>query len=247
MNINFSKFLTSLIVITILTAEAVFAGPPFTTDDPVPVGFMHWEFYVSSAMGFTANESDVTLPHFEINYGLVPNMQVHLLTPLDYNHSSNGTIYGYSDTELGVKYRFINSDDGSFQIGTFPLVLVPTGNKNTNLGEGHTRVYVPIWIQKSSGKFTTYGGGGFWYNPGPGNRNWGFVGWEAQYDLSEVVTFGGEVYYQTVDNVDSKSNEGFSLGGYLNIDEHNHILFSFGKTFNGENSTTGYLGYQLTI
>jgi hypothetical protein len=244
---NISKLFIPFFVISIFLFQTAFAGPPFTTDDPQPVEFMHWEFYVSSAMNFAGNESDLTLPHFEINYGLVHNIQVHLLAPLDYNHSNDGSIYGYSDTELGVKYRFINSDDGSFQVGTFPLVLIPSGNKNTNLGDGYTRIYVPIWIQKSAGKFTTYGGGGFWYNPGPGHRNWGFAGWEAQYDLSETITLGGEVYYQTADNINSKSNEGFSVGGYINMNEHNHILFSVGKTLNGENSTTGYLGYQLTI
>ena len=48
-----------------------FAGPPFITDDPVPVPFKHWEFYISSIDNFQNHEWSGTSPHFEVNYGLI--------------------------------------------------------------------------------------------------------------------------------------------------------------------------------
>jgi hypothetical protein len=30
-------------------------------------------------------------------------------------------------------------------------------------------------------------GAGYWINPGSGNKNWVFAGWEAQYDFSEFT------------------------------------------------------------
>ena len=228
-------------------ALEAFAGPPFLTDDPEPVDFRHWEFYVASIQNFHMGETDATLPHFEINYGVVPNVQLHLIAPLGYVHTVEGNHYGYSDTELGIKFRFVEESETAPQIGVFPLIELPTGNQNEELGTGKAQVYFPIWVQKSWGKFTTYAGGGFWYNPGVGQQNWTFGGWEAQYDFSEVVTLGGELYYQTADTQDSQSSGGFNVGGYINLNENDHILFSVGRTVSGATTITGYIGFQLTI
>ncbi len=133
------------------------------------------------------------------------------------------------------------------QIGVFPLIEIPTGDENKQLGSGKVQAYIPAWVQKSWGKLTTYAGGGFSYNPGLGQKNWGFAGWQAQYDFSEVVTLGGEVFYQTANSQDSESSGGFNFGGFINLNENNHILFSLSHSISGAAAITGYIGYQLTI
>ncbi len=157
------------------------AGPPFRTDDPQPVDYQHWEFYVASMQQIDNDQTSATLPHFEINYGVVPDVQLHLVAPLGYVHDADATHYGYSDTEFGIKYRFVEETETAPQIGIFPLVELPTGDENKQLGTGKVQAYIPIWIQKSWGNWTTYGGGGFWYNPVPDQKNWIFTGWELQY------------------------------------------------------------------
>ncbi len=246
MRIRASLCCTSVILSFFVAAEAI-AGPPFTTDDPEPVDFHHWEFYVASIQAFHTGETDATLPHIEINYGAVPDVQLHLLAPLGYVHTIGENHYGYSDTELGVKYRFVEETEASPQIGIFPLLELPTGDETKQLGTGKVHAFIPAWIQKSWGKLTTYGGGGLWYNPGVGQRNWTFAGWEAQYDFSEVVTLGGELFYQTADTQSSQSSGGFNLGGYINLNENDHILFSLGRSVSGTETITGYIGFQLTI
>lgn len=236
--------LSSLLII--LLAENTFAGPPFDTDDPEPVNYLHWEFYVSSMMEFEPGSDNLTLPHFEINYGAFPNTQIHLLAPLGYVKYGRLSNYGYMDTELGFKYRFINTDNG-FMVGIFPLAEIPTGNSSKQLGNGKAQFYVPLWLQKSWGKFTSYGGVGYWFNPGTGNKNWTFLGWEGQYDFSSYVTLGGEIFYQTPDVQNGQSVAGFHLGGIININDHNHVLFSIGHSLNSTDITSGYLGYQVTI
>jgi hypothetical protein len=222
-------------------------GPPFKTDDPQPVDFLHWEFYFASMQQFERHATSATAPHFELNYGVIPNMQLHLVVPIGYLHDERGSHYGYSDTELGVKYRFLDETESIPQIGVFPLVEIPTGSETKGLGSGHTQVYLPLWLQKSWGKFTTYAGAGWWYNPGEGQKNWMFVGWEAQYEFSDLLTLGGELYSQTADNEEATSSTGFNVGGFINISENHHILFSFGQTLSHSETVTGYIGYQLTI
>ena len=235
------------VILSFFSAAKAFAGPPFKTDDPQPVDYLHWEFYIASEQQFERHVTNATCPHFELNYGVVPNVQFHLVAPLGYVHTTEGTHYGYSDTELGVKYRFVEETQTVPQAGVFPLIELPTGNEGEQLGSGKVQAYLPAWIQKSWGKLTTYAGGGFWYNPGVGQKNWTFAGWEAQYDFSEVVTLGGELYYQTADNQESQSSGGFNFGGFINLNENDHILFSLGHSVSGAATITGYIGFQLTI
>jgi hypothetical protein len=166
---------------------------------------------------------------------------------MGYVRTSDGEAYGYSDTEFGVKYRFLEESAASPQIGIFPLIEIPTGDPAKELGQGSVQAYLPIWLQKSWGQFTTYGGAGFWYNPGTDNRNWLFAGWEAQYDFSKTVTVGGELYYHTPDKRDGRSGAGFDVGGFINLSENDHILISLGQSLRGENVATGYLGFQYTL
>jgi len=223
------------------------AGPPFKTDDPEPVDLRHWEFYLASVGQYAASASSATLPHIEVNYGAFPNVQLHVVAPMGFVRTSGSTAYGYSDTELGVKYRFLEESDASPQVGVFPLVEVPTGDREKQLGEGSMQAYLPLWLQKSWGKFTTYAGAGYWISPGTGNRNSVFSGWEAQYDFSGTFTLGGELYYQSPVTEGGLSTSGFNVGGFINFGEHDHILFSVGHSFSGGSVTTAYLGFQYTV
>jgi hypothetical protein len=205
----------SVVLLYISCSGDSMCGPPFKTDDPQPVDFLHWEFYLASVQEFGRLETQATLPHLEINYGILSNTQIHLVAPMGCVHSEEGTQYGYSNTEVGVKYRFVQETESSPQIGVFPLVEIPTADRR--LGEKNFQAFLPIWFQKSWDHLTTYGGAGFWYNPGEDNKNWEFAGWQIQYDFSETVTLGGELYCQTADTEGSQSSAGFDIGGFINL------------------------------
>ena len=232
-----------------MTYQFVLAGPPFLTDDPEPVGFKHWEYYISSQSTFSHSPSTAsgTLPHFEVNYGVVPDVQLHMILPLNYNYSSSQfTAYGYANTELGVKYRFIKESDKVPEIGIFPIMEIPTVN-NTDLYNGELQLFLPLWVQKSWNKLSSYGGGGYWINSGTGNKNWFFAGWQAQYEFSKKLSLGSEIYYHTAPANDSSSSVGFNIGGFLNFSEKFHFLFSIGHSLTNTNYTTAYTGILLTI
>jgi hypothetical protein len=216
------------------------AGPPFVTDDPEPVELHHWEVYVASTEVETASDRSGTAPHIEVNNGIAPDLQAHVIMPYAFDRSPGGPLHrGYGDTELGLKYRFVQEGPSRPMAGTFPLVEVPTGDANRGLGSGHTQWFLPIWLQKSWGPWTTYGGGGYWINPGAGNRNWTFLGWEVQKDLSERVTLGGEVFRTTPSEVGGRTEVSFNLGGYYNFDDEHHLMASAGRG----NEDTGFMGY----
>lgn len=237
----------AILCLSVISGEAI-CGPPFKTDDPEPVELRHWEVYIASQ---TARDADIltgTAPHLEVNNGTLRNLQLHLIIPLAYARLQGGPVnYGLGDIELGVKYRFIEETDVIPQIGTFPLLEVPTGNSRRGLGNGLAQEFFPVWLQKSWGRWTTYGGAGYWRNPGEGNRDYWFGGWEAQYDLSEYLTLGTEITRSSPDAVGAPSLTGFDLGAIFNIDDGHHFLFSAGRDFSGMNQFSIYAALLWTF
>jgi outer membrane putative beta-barrel porin/alpha-amylase len=224
------------------------AGPPFITDDPEPVDHKHGEFYVATQYAKDKDETSGTAPHVELNYGIVPDAMVHLIAPFVYNRTEGEpTQRGYGDTELGLKYRFINDEDRRFMVGTFPIAELPTGDADKGLGAGHTRFFLPLWLQKSWGPWQTYGGGGYWRNPGDGSKDYWLFGWQAQRTVSARLTIGAELFSQTRDAEDARSRTGFNVGAIVNITDDHHLLFSSGSDIHGDNKFSVYLAYQYTF
>jgi len=214
------------------------------------VEYRHWEFYLGTQDEITNDGATGTAPHVEINYGAAPNVQLHLIVPVGYSWPSGGpTMYGLGDVEVGAKFRFVQESEGKKipMVGTFPLLELPVGNESKGLGAGHVRAFIPVWFQKSFGPWTSYGGGGYWLNPGAGNHNFWFVGWQVQRRFSHHVTLGTEVFHTTADSIHASSNQGFNVGLVLDLSEKQHVLFSAGRATAGHGEYQGYLAYQLTF
>jgi len=237
-----------LAVVSLALASAANAGPPFVTDDPEPVDYQHWEIYLATQQYHNADGWSGTAPHLEINYGVVPDVQLHVIAPFSYDKPTGGrTTYGYGDTELGVKYRFVHETDTRPMIGIFPLVELPTGNSAQGLGNGKAQFFLPIWLQKKFGDWSSYGGGGYWFNPGTGNRNYWYAGWQVQRKITEPLALGAEIQYRTADTVAGHSSVALNGGGVWDLSKNYHILFSAGHTVAGRGEFQGYFALQYTF
>jgi hypothetical protein len=233
----------------VVTASA-WAGPPFETDDPEPTDYQHWEIYFgatgiqTAGLGWTG-----TAPFLELNYGGLPDTQFSLTEQAAFSSSLSGqTQYGYGDTLLGVKYRFLHESHDLPEAAVFPQVNVPTGDGTKGLGSGTTQFLLPVWFQKNWGPWSSYGGGGYWINSGAGNKNWVFLGWEVQRNFGETLTLGGEVFYHGASTEGQVDGVGFNLGGMVHFDPVNHIVFSVGRDIvQSTYSFTGYVAYEWTF
>jgi hypothetical protein len=240
--------LVAAVFMSIVMPPSAWAGPPFFTDDPEPVELHHWEVYLASAYSHGGGDTFFTAPHVEVNYGVLPETQLHMIVPMAYSSSRDtGAHYGFSDMEIGAKYRFVQEGEFIPQIGSFPLVELPTGDSEKGLGEGHVRVFVPIWLQKSWGPWTTYGGGGWWYHPGSGNRDYWFGGWELQRDISKSLTLGAEIIGSTSPAEGAGGSYSFNAGAIINLSDEHHILLSVGRDIHGPNTLTAYAAFQWTF
>jgi hypothetical protein len=241
-----------LVAIVLIMPGPALAGPPFLTDDPEPVAYQHWEIDTFSQGVRARNNTSGVLPGADINYGALPDVQLHIIVPMAFNATSGQPFhYGYGDTELGVKYRFIHENKESWwpEVGVYPFLEAPTGDAHRNLGAGETREFLPVWAQKNFDNWQTYGGGGYWNNPGAGNRNYWFFGWVLQRKITEALTFGGELFHQTATTVDGSDSSGFNLGGTYDFSANYHLLFSAGRGIQnaaGTNQFSYYLAFGLT-
>jgi hypothetical protein len=230
------------------------AGPPFVTDDPEPVEPGHFEINTALQGTYTRDGRAGAWPTIDSNYGAAEGVQLHLGLYASFAGGGGETEalrYGYGDTEIGVKLRFIDEDDDGWrpQVAVYPITQFPTGDAGRGLGAGHQRTILPVWAQKSWGDWTSYGGAGYWLNRGGGtdDRDFWFFGWVLQRKISEDWTLGGELFRQTAQTVGGKASSGFNLGGYYNFDETDHLIFTVGRGVRNTeiNDFSYYAGYQL--
>jgi hypothetical protein len=215
-----------------MTGTQAQAGPPYVTDDPEPVDYGHWEVYGFSAGAYRASDFTGVGPSIEVNYGALPNLQLHMILNAVFDTPAGQSAQrGLGDTELGVKYRMVNPgpDDWFPEIGVFPLLEVPTGNARRALGSGHLQEFLPVWLQKNFGKWTTYGGGGYLISPGVGNRNSWFAGWLVQRQVTDKLALGVEIFHQTSIATGRDGTSGFNVGGIYDFTDHYHLLLSVGR------------------
>ncbi len=230
-------------LVLLCVASGALAGPPFQTDDPEPVPYRNYEAYVFGTVDRSGGVSATQGPAFEFNAGAAPNLQLHVVVPIaGVSHGATGI----GDIETGIKYRFVSETDTRPQIGTFPMFELPTGNAAKGLGNGHLWMRLPLWLQKSRGPWTTYGGAGYSINHAAGMRDAPFAGWLLQRKLSDRLTLGAETFYAGATSSDSRFTTLADAGGYATIRGALSLLFMAGHSIAGDSHTVAYLGLYYT-
>jgi len=250
------------LLLTLSGTPAVQAqGPPFQTDDPVPVDYQHYEFYIFGSADGTPVEMDSSGPSFEFNWGAVPRLQLHAILPLGSIHPMNHPAYapagagpstfGLIDMELGAKLAFIKESPHFPQVGTFVMFEVPTGNHDRGLGIGEVYYKIPIWLQKNEGKWLFDGGAGLEVVPQTDYRNFAYTGWLVKRELSKRLEVGAEVFAHGKEGDAApqfQASTMVDLGGYYHFKNHpgEQFLFCYGHSVAGQTENYAYLGMYWT-
>jgi len=254
--------IAAFLFLLILTGSQLWAqGPPYQTDDPVPVDLHHYEFYIFGSADGTPVEMDSSGPAFEFNWGALPRVQVHAILPWGVVAPSNNPIYlpsgtgptefGLTDMELGVKIAFIKESKHVPQIGSFTMFELPTGNADKGLGVGKVWYKLPIWLQKNVGKWTLDGGVGYQVVPQTGYRNFLYTGWLVKKQLNERLELGAEVFAHGAEGSatpQSQSSTLIDVGGYYHFKQHpgQQFLFCYGHSVAGQTENYAYVGMYWT-
>ncbi len=240
------------VVLNAALAVAAYAGPPFATDDPEPTEYQHFEVYLYSEASWAGDSQGGTAVGLEVNYGLMPNLQVSAALPVGFDLPDDSKPrFGIGDAEFGLKYRFAEEDNDGFmpQISFFPSIEAALIRSGSTTGDRATHVFLPLWAQKSFGDWTTFGGGGYRINNGTDARNSWFVGWAALKQIDDDWHLGAEIYRESAQTDGGNGVNAFSIGATYDLSERWHIAGSAGAGFedrSGAATLSTYIALEWT-
>jgi hypothetical protein len=252
----------TLILFALLAVPRLWAqGPPYQTDDPVPVDLHHYEFYIFGAMDSTPVISTSAGPAFEFNWGAAPRVQIHAVLPFGESAPMNNPVYdpsgqgpsafGLTDMELGAKIAFIKESKRFPQIGSFTMFELPTGSYTKGLGIGKVWYKLPIWVQKNEGKWLFDGGAGYEVVPQTDYKNFVYGGFLVKKELSERLELGAEIFAHGAEGAAAPQTEAsamIDIGGYYHFKKHpgEQFLFCYGHSVAGQTENYAYVGMYWT-
>src|ERR1700728_2960972 len=250
-----------LLLLSMMTRPLWAQGPPYQTDDPVPVDLHHYEFYIFGSADGTPVEMDSAGPAFEFNWGAIPRVQVHAILPwgvaAPLNHpvyapaGEGPTNFGLTDTELGATIAWIKESKFVPQIGSFTMFELPTGSYDNGLGVGKVWYKLPIWLQKNIGKWLLDGGAGETVVPQTQYRDFPYGGFLLKYTFGERLEVGGGVCAHGQEGLAAPQTQASTLvdlGGVYHF-KHNpneQFLFCYGHSVAGQTENYAYVGMYWT-
>ncbi|MBV9103695.1 MAG: hypothetical protein JO060_08890, partial [Candidatus Eremiobacteraeota bacterium] len=219
--------LTSILWLT--CTQGAMAGPPFSTDDPEPTEYRHWEVYLGADYEHAVDGATASVPFAEFNYGLMPNVQFSITFPFEAGWSATRTAsYRYGSTEIGAKLRFLQETRALPQVAFYPSVRVASGAQRTG-----TETFLPLWLQKSWGRWTAYGGAGRWLDSSDHRQNQTFSGLALLRAMSSATTFGVELFHASAAPRSARASTAFNVGVLIVHDAHHGIVASAGRSLDG--------------
>jgi hypothetical protein len=239
----------SLAVLALCCCAAARAGPPFVTDDPEPVALHHAEINLAFQQTRSDAQRSGTLSA-DMNFGCAQELQCHVAISAAFASSSGAGLYsGLGDVELGVKYRFLNQGDRGLMAAVYPTVFLPTGAASRGLGNGRAQVLLPVWLQKSLGRWTWDAGVSYLYNPAPDARSSWYVGLLSQRAVNDRLKIGAELFHRTPVADNAPATSGFNVGAVVKLSESGNLLVSIGRGLQAAsaNRSSVYLAYQLEL
>lgn len=217
---------------------AAHAGLPFATDDPEPTEPGHLEIYapVVELEGRGSDYGGAVI--VEVNYGLAPDWQLSIGVPIAFAHDSVGWQHGRGDVELSAKYRFYHDENAGLSIAAFPGLTLPTASNG--LGNGKVTALLPVWLQKDSGPWSVFGGGGYAINPGPGNRDYWTGNVAVTRQMNERLMLGAEAGRRGSDGIGSGASTSLGLAAIYRLKGPLRLLGSVGPTFTDGGGAAGF-------
>ena len=138
-------------------------------------------------------------PAVDFNYGAAPDLQLTATLPAGFSQSApGGTNFGLSNIELAAKYRFLHQDTFGLDVAVFPRVFLPSGS-NT-IGDNHTSVLLPVWVEKDwKAGWSAFGGGGCTFSA-IRTADFCLAGAVLTYQLMPKLQIGAELFHRTADS-----------------------------------------------
>lgn len=185
-------------------------------DDGDVTDFHTWEINASAELISTENVQ-LEIPHIDLNYGVIRNVQLTAGMPLkfdiDHGQASGrlGSIY------MGIKFRFIDESKHFVTAAIFPQLVTRSDN-------GY---FVPVFIHKTVGSLELGGSVGYFFDKYHHDYfQWGGV---AGYNISDRLQLMGEYFIQYNGDESGNSNAYVNMGFRQTINESLYLMGAAGR------------------
>ena len=108
------------------------------------------------------------------------------------------------------------------------------------MGNGKVTGLLPVWVQKDSGPWSVFGGGGYAINPGDGNRNYWTGGVAVSRQVTSKLLIGIEADRQGADTINGNGSTSMGIGTIYQLKAPFRLLASGGPTFNDGGGAAGF-------
>jgi hypothetical protein len=236
-----------LLIAAIITCTAKFAfaqgGPPMITDDPGTPGNGKWENNIAIVFEHPPNEWSIGTPQIDLNYGWGDHIQLNLQTgPVLLKRSDHGPIGGLGETELAVKWRFLDEDRSGLDMSMYPRVIfnITQSSVRRGLSENGTRVRLPLEIAKKFGRLEL--------NPEVGalvstvGRSEWLYGFVAGTELTKKTEVMAELHGFSRSNF-SQDELAINFGWRHKFSEHAIWIGSVGHDLRSPDAPIAWIGY----
>lgn len=224
-------------------------GPPLITDDPGTPGDGRWEINLGFAIEKLRSETLFEVPILDINYGLGERIQLKYEIPwLFLEEEAAATRSGLGNSEVGVKYRFLDEERYGVSMSVYPQFSFnnPTSSDERGLVNPGNELALPLQIARSAGPLELSLELG--YSLIEHEEDAWIYGLAAAWPLSERFELLGEVHGVATRDFEEDVLV-FNLGGTVELHENVSLLFSAGRSFHDSSATDpellGYLGLQF--
>lgn len=187
------------------------------TDDARVADYKEWELNPSIQILVT-DHLTFSAPHIDLNYGVLPNLQLKVEAPLLLDFKQNqSTEMSLGVLNFGIKYRFIDEEKYFVSGATFPQY-------NFTVDKG---LLIPVFFEKTIGRVLF--GIANAYFIGASNNDRYELGFLSGYRISE--RFHMMIEYFHVNNLSKpKSTNGLiNLGFRREFNESLFLMGSFGR------------------
>ncbi len=146
-------FCTAAPFLLFFFSSPAFALRPLTTDDAGTVEKGKFQLEVGFDFTRHGNHDKELGPSMTLTYGLFERMDVGIGSGYLFVHPSEGKKEkGFVDTELKLKYRWIDEKDWSPAFATTGRIKFPTASETKGLGSGKTDFSINTILTKNLGK-----------------------------------------------------------------------------------------------
>jgi hypothetical protein len=225
-------------------------GPPLVTDDPDTPGDGRWEINLATTGARTAGRWEIAAPDADINYGWGEHVQLKLELPWTFvRESGQAWQSGLGAGDVGVKWRFVDSEDAGFSMSTYPQYVWSwlTSSERRGITDSQRQFFLPVEAATVVGEYELDGEIGRNFVAGgtnPANQ------WQAGFVVGHVCAAQVECVGEVHETVAAHTAQTLlNLGVHWKLSESLILLASVGRQFgprtDDQQRALFYLGVQL--